>query len=103
MPDHIYMLIRKHKHQAEEMFRHLQIASCELLHERGFREHGHPVWGGPGWKVFLDNREDIECTIRYVEDNPVKMRAPKQHWTFVSPYNGWLPGMITKAPPRFPK
>ena len=40
-------------------------------------------------KVFLDSPKDIERTIPYVEDNPTKMRLPRQHWSFVTPYDGW--------------
>jgi len=61
MPDHVHMVIRKHKHLAEEMIEHLQFGSRhELLMER---MNNHPVWGGPGWKVFLDSPEDVRRTI----------------------------------------
>lgn len=48
MPDHIHLIIRKHKHLAEEMIANLQLASRSRLREDGFREFDHPVWGGPG-------------------------------------------------------
>ena len=44
-----------------------------------------PVWGGHGWKVFLDEPADIWRTIGYVEHNP---RIP-QLWPFVTPYDNW--------------
>ena len=31
MPDHVHILIRKHKHQAEDMIDHLQAASRERV------------------------------------------------------------------------
>lgn len=52
----------------------------------------HPVWGGPGWKVFLNTRDDIMRTIIYVEQNLVKIRKSIQSWPFVRSYDGWLPG-----------
>jgi len=53
------------------------------------REPEHPVWGGPGWKVFLDTPDDIRRTIQYVQDNPIKIGRSKQDWDFVTRYNGW--------------
>ncbi|MGQ0635773.1 MAG: hypothetical protein ACT4QC_14275 [Planctomycetaceae bacterium] len=98
MPDHVHMLIRKHRHKAEDMILNLQEASRGALIDAGARRGGHPVWGGPGWKVFLESREDFERTIRYVEDNPVRARLPVQIWNFVVPYEGWLPGVTSNRP-----
>ena len=89
MPDHVHLLIRKHKHLAEEMIANLQIASRLRLREQGLRQFDHPLWGGPGWKVFLDNPEHIWRTINYIELNPVKIGHPKQSYSFVIPYNNW--------------
>jgi hypothetical protein len=53
--------------------------------------------------VFLETRQEIERVIRYIDQNPVKIGRPKQHWPFVSIYNGWLPGqvrMVRKAKPQ---
>jgi REP element-mobilizing transposase RayT len=93
MPDHVHILIRKHKHLAEEMIANLQDRSWEAITTAQRRCSDHPVWGGPGWKVFLDTREDIERTIRYVRDNPVKIGRPVQVYDFVKVYDGWLPGI----------
>ncbi|HWE95636.1 MAG TPA: hypothetical protein VG269_16850 [Tepidisphaeraceae bacterium] len=89
MPDHIHILIRKHKHLAEEMIQNLQRESHIGLREAGLYDLEHPVWGGPGWKVFLDHPDDIVRTVRYVEQNPIKIGLPRQHWDFVKPYDGW--------------
>jgi len=93
MPDHVHIIIRKHKHLAEEMIANLQERSWEALIAAQRRSSDHPVWGGPGWKVFLDTREDIERTIRYVRDNPVKIDKPVQTYDSVKDYDGWLPGI----------
>lgn len=89
MPDHVHLLIRKHRDQAEEMIRNLQRASHLGLRDSGRFDWEHPIWGGPGWKVFLDRPEEIERTIEYVEENPVKMGQPLQRWEFVKEYDGW--------------
>lgn len=90
MPDHVHVLIRKHRHQAEEMAENLMRASRTQLIERGHRERTHPTWiAGFGWKVFLDHPDEVRRTVRYVEQNPVKARLPAQEWPFVKPYDGW--------------
>ena len=89
MPDHVHVLIRKHKHSAEEMIQNLQRESHLQIREMGIRDFEHPVWGGNGWKVFLDTPDDIRRTIKYIEDNPIKLRLPVQNWSFVKEYDGW--------------
>lgn len=89
MPDHVHLLIRKHKDQAEQMIEHFQDESRLRLRIAGLRTPDHPVWGGHGWKVFLDTPEEIRRTIGYIEDNPLKIGAPVQRWDFVKVYDGW--------------
>jgi REP element-mobilizing transposase RayT len=92
MPDHVHVLIRKHKYHAETMIEQLQAASKGALVAAKRREPEHPVWGGPGWKVFLYTPDDIRRIVRYIQDNPRKGGLPPQPWDFVRPYDGWLPG-----------
>jgi REP element-mobilizing transposase RayT len=91
MLDHVHLVIRRHRDRAEAMIEKLQNASKEKLIEARKRPVNHPVWGGPGWKVFLNSRADIERTVRYVEENPIRARRPAQRWSFVTAYDGWLP------------
>jgi REP element-mobilizing transposase RayT len=92
MPDHVHALIRRHRDRAEDMMDAFRQASRTALVGGGKRPSNHPVWGaGPGWKVFLDTREDMVRVVRYIEENPVKARLPRQYWSFVQPYDGWLP------------
>ena len=100
MPDHIHLLIRKHKHTAEEMIDRFQRASRDRLAETGHRTTGHPTWGGPGWKVFLDHPDEVRRTIAYIEKNPLPLRLPKQLWPFVKEYDGWPlhPGHSPNSP-----
>ena len=44
MPDHVHILIRKHKKQAEEMIEDFQSASRLRLRSCGNRAADHPVW-----------------------------------------------------------
>ena len=93
MPDHVHLIVRKHRDQAEAMIAEFQRSSAVALLGEGHRPSGHPVWGGPGWKVFLFKPADVARVVRYVEMNPVKARRPAQAWPFVVPYDGWTPGL----------
>jgi len=44
MPDHVHIVIRKHKHQAEDIAENLMQVSRAYLIETGFRESTHPTW-----------------------------------------------------------
>lgn len=91
MRDHVHFLIRRHRDQAEVMLAQLQAGSRERLIQSGARPADHPVWGGPGWKRFLNTRSDIERVIAYIRNNPIVAGFPEQTWRFVKPYEGWLP------------
>ena len=92
MPDHVHLLIRKHRDKGEQMIGKFQKQSRQALIQAGIRSLTHPVWGGPGWDVFQDTRQDIERTIPYIEKNPMKIWLPAQRWDFVTVYDGWMPG-----------
>ena len=89
MPDHVHMLIRKHKHTAEEMIEHLQNTARWALIDARLRFGDHPVWTRGGWSVFLDHPDEVGRTIPYIEENPEKIRLPRQCWPFVVPYDRW--------------
>jgi hypothetical protein len=89
LQDHSHILLRKHKHPAEQMIENLQRIGAELLRDRGLRTNDHPVWSTGGWKVFLDEPEDIWRTITYIENNPRKHSLPSHTNPFVAPYDGW--------------
>ena len=96
MPDHVHVLIRRHKHRHDQIAQELQKATRLAVQAqfssrwRGADEdQAHPVWGGPGWTVFLDSPDDIRRTVRYIQNNPIKLRRPPQQWPFVKPYDDW--------------
>jgi len=101
MPEHVHLLIRRHRHRAEEMIANLQGDSRLRLREVSSRRWGtHPVWGGPGWKVFLDHPDEVRRTIHYIESNPEKSKASRQKWDFVKEYDDWPlhPGHSSNSP-----
>ncbi len=101
MPDHVHILIRKHKHSAEEMAERLKELSRTKLIEQGQRAATHPIWtADSGWSVFLDHPDEVRRTIRYIVENPIKIGLPAQRWHFVKMYDGWPlhPGHSPNSP-----
>ncbi|MEM6506292.1 MAG: transposase [Planctomycetota bacterium] len=101
MPDHVHLVLRKHKDQAEQIIEKLRALSRKRLGEKSSRFAGHPVWtGGGGWRVFLDHPDDVERTIRYVEKNPLQARMAAQDWPYVNDYDRWPlhPGHSADSP-----
>src|SRR5262245_31859551 len=101
MPDHVHLVIRKHKDDAEDMIEKLQDASRAELIAAKMRSVTHPVWTkGGGWKVFLDHPTEIRRTVPYVEKNPLEIALPRQYWPFVKSYDGWPlhPGHSPNSP-----
>ncbi|MEX2217034.1 MAG: hypothetical protein WD768_23175 [Phycisphaeraceae bacterium] len=90
MPDHVHILIRKHKYLAEDMIDHLRDESRLRLSASGLLPPNHPIWtGGGGWKVFLDHPDEVWRTIRYIDRNPQEIGIPAQSWPFVTAYDNW--------------
>jgi REP element-mobilizing transposase RayT len=86
MPDHVHLVIRRHRERSEEMAARLQATSRLRLLECCDIDPQHPIWiDSPGWQVYLETPRDVRRTIAYVERNP---RMP-QHWPFVTPYDDW--------------
>ncbi len=108
MPDHVHILVRKHKHTAEQMIENLKSASRlskmrlgVRLSNTGLFPTDHPFWtGGRGWKVFLDHPGEVERTIGYIDSNPMQMRMPRQTWPFITAYDRWPlhPGHSPNSP-----
>jgi REP element-mobilizing transposase RayT len=96
LPEHVHMVIGRHSYDVERMVillkseatEHLIGAQLHPLAEFQDAKGKYPsVWSRGEWKVFLDSPEDINRSIRYVEENPLKEGKPRQNWKFVVPYN----------------
>ena len=101
MPDHVHILIRKHKDQAEDMMEKLKEASRARLYVSQIPPAEHPTWAnGGGWKVFLDHPEEVRRTIGYIDRNPIPIGLPMLRWPFVKLYDGWPlhPGHSPNSP-----
>jgi REP element-mobilizing transposase RayT len=92
MPDHVHLLIRRHRDKAEEMIALFQVRTRTALIATEKRTPIHPVWtAGPGWKTFINSRRQFEAEIVYIRQNPRKIGRAEQEWDFVKRYNGWMP------------
>ena len=100
MPEHVHLLIRRHRDKAETMLEVFQKETREALIAAGRRTATHPLWGGPGWKVFLSTPQDIVRIIGYIERNPERSGRPRQHWPFVTRYDGWMPAYAQRGSSR---
>lgn len=89
MPDHMHVLIRKHRDNSETMIENLQAASRKHLVESDSVDHDHPIWTDGGYKRFLSTPDDVRRVIRYVDANPSKSGLNPQSWPFVKTYDGW--------------
>jgi REP element-mobilizing transposase RayT len=89
MPDHVHMVIRRHRDKAEEMIDNQQSASRLRLIEAREISPLHPVWTLNGCKRFLGTAQHVRTAIRYVANNPLKIGLPAQTWPFVRPYDNW--------------
>ncbi len=70
------------------MIEHLQKDSAAWLRRLADVPSHHPVWSSDNYKKFLSTPEDVERTVRYVEENPVREGLPPQPCNFVHPYRG---------------
>ena len=97
MPDHVHVLIRRHRDRAETMIENFQEATRTQLIVDGRRSSAHPVWTkGPGWKRFMNTQRHFERTGIYIHGNPLEIGWVEQLWDFVTPYDGWLPSVSAK-------
>lgn len=82
------------------MIANLQRESHLSLRNAGFFDLEHPVWGGHGWSVFLDEPEDVWRTIRYIGRNQTESILPPEAYPFVQAYDNWPlhPGHSPNSP-----
>lgn len=94
LPEHVHVVTRRHRNLGERIIGHLKGRATQALSAEGL----HPfqglcdgsgetpsAWSRRGWKVYLNTPDDVEHAVRYIEDNPIKQRRPRQGWEFVSP------------------
>lgn len=93
LPRHFHIVVARHAQLAERIAGHLKARATQEL----VAQNSHPfvqyrgtdgrfpsVWTHRPWKVYLNSYADIERSVKYVEDNPLKERKPRQRWSFVT-------------------
>jgi len=89
MPDHVHLVVARAARPVERVVGHLKArATQQLKHEGLWDGAGRPVWGGPGWRVYLNTPGEVRRAVEYVEGNPIREGLPLQRWRFVKPYEG---------------
>ncbi|HUU91974.1 MAG TPA: hypothetical protein VM238_12285 [Phycisphaerae bacterium] len=89
LPDHVHLVVGRHERTVGRIVGHLKARATQRLGAEGlWPPDKRPVWGGRGWKVFLDTPGDVRRAVAYVEDNPVKDGKPRQRWSFVVTFEG---------------
>ncbi len=97
LPEHVHLVIGRCERKAERIAGHLKARATQQLtadnihplKEFGERNTVPTPWAERCWKVFLNQLDDVQLAIRYVEDNPVKEGKRPQRWSFVVPFVPW--------------
>jgi REP-associated tyrosine transposase len=87
MPDHVHLVVRKHRDDAEQMIGNFQGVSRSWLVKHELVPEEHPVWTKGGWRVFLNAPEEVWLRIRYVEGNPgrdCRVRCGRLWWRTIT-------------------
>jgi len=94
LPEHVHMVVARCGRKIEAIVSHLKANATRQLKDASL----HPLtlfanegripspWTRSFWKVFLNSDAQIEKAITNVEDNPTREGKPRQHWTFVRPW-----------------
>lgn len=94
LPDHVHLVTGMPGMKVEQLVIQMKGHSHRQLESEGMHPQGEyrsasgraPKCFARGqWTVFLEPG-DVERAVRYVEDNPLKERKPRQKWAFVSAY-----------------
>ena len=96
LPTHVHLVIRPHRYRIEQVVNLLKgAASARMLRDElhPLSEYRNRLGRVPSvcqdecGHEFLYSEQDMRRAIDYVERNPLKERRPRQHWSFVVPYD----------------
>lgn len=92
MPNHVHVVVGRHAESYERMVSRLKARSSQRVREaRGIatanrRTDRVPIWTEGYWVRYIDNAEQMERVIDYVNRNPGPDRP--QRWSFVRGFDG---------------
>jgi REP element-mobilizing transposase RayT len=93
MPDHVHLVIARHRYKVEQLATLLKGAASRRLIDHDLhpfqsiertRKRVPTCWARGEWKVFLNSTADVQRAVRYVEMNPVRQGLKRQYWSFVA-------------------
>jgi len=87
MPDHVHLVVKIQSRHPKQMIGHFKARATQRLS----KENLYPIaeacpespWSRGGWCVYIDTSEQLSQAIRYVNENPVREKFPRQSWSFV--------------------
>lgn len=91
--DHAHLVCDQHSREITVIAGHLKSHATRELAGRGIhplasyvgKRGGMPTpWGEGCWKVFIDERDQLDAAIQYVNRHPRKERLADQCWIFVA-------------------
>jgi REP element-mobilizing transposase RayT len=99
--NHAHLVVRRHRDSLEVIWDRFASGAAKLLKER-FPPiaRDHPVWAHRPYVVYVYDPLGIRSRIKYVDDNPLKERLPRQSHRFVQAYDGWPYTPDTELPRR---
>ena len=89
LPNHIHLLIRKHRLKAEEMSSRLKDAGRLLLCEKSLAPVNHPVFSADSCHVYKSEPHVVQVCVAYIQRNYLKHNLAPIHCAFVSEYDNW--------------
>jgi len=89
LSNHVHLLIRKHRMQAEEMSQRLKDSGRVVLREAGLTPPDHPVFSTDSCHIYKSDTNAMWNCIRYIERNYEKHGIKNERCPFVTPYNNW--------------
>jgi len=89
LPNHVHLLMRKHRIPAEEMSDAMKERACTLLGKIEFADKKHPIFSDRRCHVYKSDVPSMRNCVRYIEFNCGKHKLPRQKYDFVTPYDDW--------------
>jgi len=89
LPNHVHLLIRKHRLSAEEMMRLFKEAGRKAIRGPASARADHPVFSAASCHLYKSSVQAMWACIRYIEGNLAKHNLPKVGYDFVTPYDNW--------------
>jgi REP element-mobilizing transposase RayT len=96
LPSHSHLVIPPPRYDVVRFAGRLKGAATRQLKEDGshplakYRDRRGQIpspWARLPWVVYLFTDADIDRSIKYVENNPLRDGKPPQHWNFVTPWH----------------